>query len=87
MIKLLETRIDYLLQSGISNITDKYLNLRFEPEARTEIQLIQVNYHTQSDYLELVFWVTLLIQNGILRMKQSNQSLINSVEHLMENTY
>ena len=56
MIKLLETRIDYLLQSGISNITDKYLNLRFEPEARTEIQLIQVNYHTQSDYLELVFW-------------------------------
>lgn len=56
MIKLLETKIDYLFSTGVSNITDKYLNLRFEPEARSNIELIQSNYHTGSDYLELVFY-------------------------------
>lgn len=75
MIKLLETRIDYLLQSGISNITDKYLNLRFEPEARSNIELIQVNYHTKSDYLELVFWADATYQD-----KNTDNQTIPQVE-------
>lgn len=56
MIKLLETKIDYLMTTGVSNLTQKYLNLRFEGDARSRIDLIQSNWHINSDKLELVFY-------------------------------
>lgn len=56
MIKLLETKIDWLMSYGVSNLTQKYLNLRFEADAKSNIDLIQSNWHTKSDKLELVFY-------------------------------